>query len=156
MLPAAYALLPPSMQSPEATAILLAIGLQESAFEYRQQIPVAHAHGFWQFEKNGGCVEVLTHPACKGHLKNVLAVLQYPATTTPGELHAAIVHNDVLAAVCARLLLRTIAAPLPMLDASPDASWQQYLQAWRPGKARRRTWDWNHGAGVVSAREAHA
>lgn len=150
VLPAAYALLPPSMRSDEATAALLTIGLQESGFRARVQIPVAHAHGFWQFERNGGCAEVLTHPACKGHLASVLAVLQYPPLTTsvirtPSQatatLHDAIIDNDVLAAVCARLLLRTLPEALPPLTSDPDVGWQQYIRAWKPGRPHRSTWD---------------
>ena len=51
-LPAAYSLLPAEMESAEATALLLSIGLQESQFTHRRQVG-GPARGFYQFELSG-------------------------------------------------------------------------------------------------------
>lgn len=142
-IPAAYTLLPPSMHSRAATALMLAIALQESRIEYRRQqplragMPYGPARGFWQFEKNGGVAGVLLHPKTRPYAESAAAALKYPAD--PGACHEAITHNDVLAAVFARLLLWTLPEPLPS-PANPDEAWRQYLSAWRPGKPHPETW----------------
>lgn len=138
VIPAAYALLPESMASKEATAILLAIGLQESKFGARRQQPRGPARGFWQFERNGGVRGVLTHPKTEPHISRVLAFLQYKGASTE-DCYAAIEHNDVLACCFARLLLWTIPESLPDQH-DYERGWRQYLSAWRPGKPHQETW----------------
>lgn len=138
-LPAAYDLLPPKMNSPAATAMLLAIGLQESRFQHRVQVG-GPAHGFWQFEKNGGVKGVMTHPLTAGHARKALRDLQYPGAVESLEtVYAVIIHNDVLAAVFARLLLWTVPGALPTRHQSA-AGWRQYIDGWRPGKPHPNTW----------------
>ena len=132
-MPAALAILPPKMDSAEARAMLIAIGLQESRFQHRKQLG-GPAHGFWQFESAGGVHGILTHPVTKPIIAGVLEVLRY----TPGDCYDAIADNDVLACVFARLLLWTHPEPLPR-DAA--AAWGYYLATWRPGKPHRRTWN---------------
>lgn len=146
----AYLLLPDRMRSKEATAMLLAIGLQESRFEHRRQIR-GPARGFWQFEQGGGVAGVLSHPASRVHASNALAALHYPAD--PDVIHEALADNDVLAAVFARLLLFTDARPLPALTALSDESWDYYIRNWRPGKPHQQTWDafWSEGAANARA-----
>lgn len=46
----ALRLLPPAMDTVKARVMLLAIGLQESAFAARRQAGNGPARGFWQFE----------------------------------------------------------------------------------------------------------
>jgi hypothetical protein len=53
--------------------------------------------------------------------------------------YSAIEHNDVLAAVFARLLLWTVPGRLPG-RAEPVRAWNQYLSAWNPGKPHEETW----------------
>lgn len=148
ILPAAYALLPSRMQTPEATAMLLAIGLQESRFEHRTQVvnPGVEppARGFWQFEAGGGVRGVLTHPASRHYLQTALRLLSYSPDTDTKTLHRLITDNDVLAAVCARLLLWTDYRPIPGQFAGAEAAWQCYIRNWRPGKPHRETWDAFH------------
>lgn len=134
ILPAAFALLPPRLDSPEARVEMIAIGLQESRFEHRRQIR-GPAHGFWQFESGGGVRGVLTHHASKPLITPVLAALQYQ----PSDCYFALIDNDVLAAVFARLLLWTHPAPLPALG-DADGAWRYYLECWRPGKPHPGTW----------------
>ncbi len=140
IVPAAYALLPPQMHRPAATAMLLAIAMQESRLEHRQQIG-GPARGFWQFEKGGGVAGVLRHPLTAGHAQKALCDLRYPgAVASPETVYAVLAHNDTLAAVFARLLLWTVPGRLPTVN-EPEIGWQQYLDGWRPGKPHRETWN---------------
>lgn len=137
VLPAVETLLPPTMAGQRSRAMLLAIGMQESRFEYRRQIG-GPARGFWQFEQGGGIKGVATHPATAGHLRKMLLVMQYDEALDTS--YAAIEHNDTLAAVYARLLLWTLPDSLPE-STDPDGAWKQYVAAWRPGRPFRATWD---------------
>jgi hypothetical protein len=138
IIPAAFDLLPPWMSGRPAAAMLLAIGLQESRFEHRQQI-VGPARGFWQFEQGGGVAGVLSHPLSAGHARKALRDLRYPDSMNAATCHMALAHNDVLAAIFARLLLVTLPVRLPLRDESNQA-WRQYFDAWRPGKPHPATW----------------
>jgi hypothetical protein len=139
-LPAAYALLPPVMATPAASALLLTIGLQESGFLARRQGGTGPARGFWEFER-GGVAGILKHPLTKAGAAYALSELRYArAIGNPSAVLVALEHNDTLAAVFARLLLWTLPAPLPDAD-HPRAAWQQYLDAWRPGAPHLETWD---------------
>lgn len=148
ILPAAYSMLPPKMESDAATAHLLAIGLHESQFKFRAQVldngALGKARGFWQFEASGGIVGVLQHPATRMHIYAVLDALCY------GNIQDKVVscwniveHHDTLAAAFARLLLWTVPDPLPgPLDV--EMAYQQYLDAWRPGRKHPLDWSANY------------
>lgn len=136
ILPAALAILPPRMDSPEARALLLAIGFQESGFVYRRQV-LGPARGFWQFEEGGGVNGVLGHSATKPAINSALAVLHYQSW----DCYDALADNDVLACIFARLLLWTHPAALPK---EPAAAWDYYRETWRPGKPHRETWESNY------------
>lgn len=144
-IPAAYDVLPPAMASREATALLLAIGYQESRFAHRQQVK-GPARGFWQFEMGGGVVGVLGHPTTQAPARSALKALAYRYDPTPHGCYAAIEHNDVLAVVFARLLLWTLPGALPGRQ-DEGLGWRQYLAAWRPGKPHAETWSeaWKMG-----------
>lgn len=142
------ALLPPKMTSPEAVVMMLAIGLQESRFQYRFQKVAGKpyvkgpARGFWQFERGGGVVGVMTHRATKD-----LALMLCKTQGVPFDsvlVHDRLETDDVLAAGFARLLLWADHRPLPGLDASHDEAWGCYIRGWRPGKPHRQTWDEFH------------
>lgn len=145
VLPAAFALLPPRMDTPAARAMVIAIALQESRFEERRQLlddgKIGAARGLWQFELGGGITGVLSHPATRAHVRRVLEELRYH-DPSPEACYAAVEHNDVLAAVFARLNLWWLPGRLPHVD-EPNKGWAQYLDAWRPGKPREHTWDGN-------------
>lgn len=145
ILPAAYDLLPPVMASDQATAMLLAIGWQESRFAYRRQVN-GPARGFWQFESGGGVAGVLSHQDTKTLARKALVALAYPHEPTPHGVHMALEHNDVLAAVFARLLLWTLPGTLPQ-KFEPDTGWFQYVSGWRPGKPHPDVWSqsWSMG-----------
>jgi hypothetical protein len=99
----ALALLPPSMGSEEAQVVLLAIAGQESDWSQRLQQPVPWARSYWQMEKTGAVVEVLTNPATVSHLTAVCAALDVPVNLDT--LYEAIAWHDVLATALARLAL---------------------------------------------------
>lgn len=143
VIPAALALLPGQMTSCEAKAMLLAIGLQESAFNARRQgghgtVPgQGPARGFWQFERLGGVAEILTHDSTGPIIAPIARMLLYDPT--PTVCHAAIEHCDVLAACFARLLLWVDPRALPTASEAPKG-WDIYLRNWRPGKPHPATW----------------
>ena len=137
IIPAAYSLLPEAMRSPKASAMLLAIALQESGTTHRRQVN-GPACGFWQFEK-AGVIGVKTHSASADHLALALATLRYPVDSEAAYLQESLTDNDVLACVCARLLLWTLPDDLPGKH-EPLEGWKQYMDAWRPGKPHGETW----------------
>lgn len=136
VIPAAMTLLPQKMDTPQARAMLLAIGLQESRFQYRKQVR-GPARGFWQFETIG-VRGVLLHGASKRYIEPVLTELRYD--NIPTTSYVAIEHNDILAAVFARLLLWTSPRALPKQTEAEDG-WEIYLSCWRPGKPHHETWE---------------
>lgn len=132
----ALAMLPARMRSREAIVMLLAIGLQESLFKYRRQMGNGPARGLWQFEKMGAVNGVLQH---RSSAKLALdACRERSVTATADDVHAKLEHDDVLAAVFARLLLWTDPKPLPALN-DTESAWQLYLRTWRPGAYSRGT-----------------
>lgn len=133
----ALALLPPGMDSVKARVMLLAIGLQESRFEHRRQIG-GPARGFWQFERGGGVVGVLSHASSKAHALRICEARGVKPIAA--DVYEALDDDDVLAAAFARLLLWTDPKALPDVGAAA-AAWALYLRTWRPGKPHPRTWN---------------
>jgi hypothetical protein len=136
----ALALLPPRMDTPEARVMLLGIGLQESRFMFRFQIK-GPAKSFWQMERGGGVLGVLTHPASKYIAPEICEARGVKPASH--DVWAAIEEDDVLAAAFARLLLWTDPLRLPAVGNAAGA-WDLYLRTWRPGKAHPETWDEVH------------
>lgn len=138
----ALAWLPPKMTSAEARVVVLTIGAQESNFEHRFQVlndptKKGPARSFWQGEKSGGMVAgTMSHPASKDLARAACAAQGVPFTTQA--VWEAIEHDDVLAAILARLLLWTEPGPLPRVTDAGSA-WDLYLHAWRPGAYARGT-----------------
>lgn len=123
--------------TPQARVQMLAIGLQESRFQYRRQMGMGPATGFWQFERGGGVKGVLNHRASKAKaefLCKARGVAHEPMTAW-----AALETDDVLAAGFARLLLLTDPRALPDVTDSVGA-WDCYIRNWRPGKPHIETW----------------
>ena len=139
----ALAMLPPKMDTPEARVQLLATGLQESRFMYRFQKIAGRpyvkgpAKSFYQMERGGGVLGVLTHPASKFHAKEVCAIRNVAADSNA--VWGAIETDDILAACFARLLLFTDPMQLPACG-NVAGAWQMYLDCWRPGKPHPDTW----------------
>jgi hypothetical protein len=146
LLPAASNLFPAYLHTPEAMAMLLAIGMQESDFIHRQQLIGHHrnwwesvkgpARSFWQFELIG-IQGVLEHPATRSMAITLCQRFGYPIDA--GVLHRAVTHNDLLAAGFARLALYRLPYPLPARD-QDENGWNQYIEAWRPGKPKPDRW----------------
>jgi hypothetical protein len=134
----ALEMLPAKMDSPEARAMVLAICLQESRFKHRRQMEGGPARGWAQFEHAGGIVGVLNHMQTRPHIMRVLDALGYDYGSDTS--YAAIEHNDVLCAAYARLNLWWLPQALPA-EGATQAAWIQYINAWRPGKPHRDTWD---------------
>lgn len=138
----ALSIFPKQLTSPEAVCMLLAIGLQESRFEYRRQLGNGPARGFWQFERGtraskGGVWGVYLHSASQEHLRNLCR--DRDCNYDPHPIWARLEDDDVLAAGVARLLLLTDPQPLPKIGGE-QASWDYYLRNWRPGKPHPKTW----------------
>lgn len=135
-------LLPSTMGSDEALVMLVAIALQESNLDAREQ-DGGPARGLWQFERgtkasHGGAWGVLEHPATRDAARTLCAARGCPATA--GSVYLALAGDDILAAGIARLLLWTDPHPLPALG-DAEAAWDLYAKrTWRPGKPRRQTW----------------
>lgn len=140
ILPAAYRLLPTVMRSDQASAMLMAIGLQETRFLDRRQMRGGPARSFWQFEPNG-LRGVARHRASEPHLKNVVLNLRYTYIRGDAEyLMELVEHNDILACAAARLLLWTDSKRLPSRN-EPELGWEMYLRTWHPGRPHPETWN---------------
>ena len=141
----ALLLLPAKMCSPQAEVMLLAITQQEDPEQRRRQWPTGPARGLWQFERGGGVRGVLRH-----QLTDDIAVAVCTARgVKPDEhvVHAALEHDDVLAAAFARLLLWTDPFRLPAQgDTAPALD--LYLRTWRPGKPHPDRWPARYAAAV--------
>ena len=127
----------PSMNSPKANFMLLAIGFQESRFEHRRQIG-GPARGFWQFEQGGGVRGVLMHKASSYDAAKICHARGVGSSAK--EVYERLEHDDILACCFARLLLWTDPRPLPMVG-DVETAWDYYERNWRPGKPHRKTWD---------------
>ena len=149
---AAFALLPDRMDTRAARVAMIAIGLQESGLKDRcqklQNGGRGPAHGLWQFERTGGVLGVLTHGATRRHAFDACKARGIAADSSA--VWAALEHDDVLAAVFARLLLWADEKPLPAED-DAEGLWKTYaLRTWRPGKPHHETWAANHAAARAS------
>lgn len=141
VIPAALALLPEKMNSPEAKALLTAICLQESGFKHRKQIG-GPALGFfmWELPQVG---LVLRHEVIGPMALKVLADLAYSVGAPPFEnIHAAMQHNDILQCAFSRLMLWPDAAPLPQRG-DVQGSLATYLRVWKPGRPHPEKWPAN-------------
>ncbi len=135
-IPAALALLPERMDTPEARAMLLATALQESGLTARVQHGGGPARGLCQFERIG-VLGVLTHHRTAQLAQGFCSALLYPAAVPA--IYTAMADNDVLTFGFARLLLWTLPAKLGGREEVAFA-WTQYVDAWKPGTPRPETW----------------
>ncbi|SDI77904.1 hypothetical protein SAMN05216588_12468 [Pseudomonas flavescens] len=141
----ALALLPARLSGAMAEVMLLSITQQEDPEQRRRQWPAGPARGLWQFEQAGGVRGVLNHVSSRKH---ALAVcIARSVTPEPATAWAALEHDDVLAAVFARLLLWTDPRPLPCAN-DPVGAWDLYERTWRPGKPHPQRWRARFAAAV--------
>lgn len=136
----------PQHDSPEARCLMLAIAGQESEWLYRLQQPEAFARGFWQCEKHGAVLAVLTGDATREAIYGVCDALCIPRGLD--EVFEAIAWNDTLAYWVARLALVQDPQPLPAIG-DESGAWSTYSRVWRPGKPRLETWAERYGAAVA-------
>lgn len=130
-----------------AELLMLAIAGTESAWTYRVQSGNGPAHGFWQFERQGGVKGVLTHPATWKLATAACVTAGVPSDTAHAWGLMAIEKGDHLAVAFARLLLWTDPAPLPRVG-FPEIAWQYYLRLWRPGKPDRNRFMERYGEAI--------
>ena len=141
----ALALLPSRMDTPASRAMLLAIGLQESAFRHTRQMDSGPARGFWQFEQGGGVRGVLRHEATREQALRMCKLRGvFPAE---GPVWGRLEHDPVLACAFARLLLWSDPEPLPAVG-DEQAAWALYLRTWRPGRPHPDRWSDNYSAAL--------
>lgn len=139
----AFAFLPTKMDSRQARIVHAAIGFQESEFKARRQFGNGPARGFWQFESGGGVKGVMTHAASKKYAQAICQARGVPFVQK--DVWAALEHDDVLAAVFARLLMWADAAPLPQNERD---AWLMYERTWRPGKPHPDKWEESYASAV--------
>jgi hypothetical protein len=126
-----------------AARFMLAIAMQESGpglnarYQGSPNPTSGPAKGWWQFE-TAGCAGVLSHKACSQLCQ--LACEFYYIVPQSAPLARALEGHDVMAAICARLLILTEPHALP---ATQNEGWSQYLNLWRPGKPHPETWPLN-------------
>ena len=132
----ALKLLPPRMSDKRAVVMMIAIGLQESRLIHRRQIK-GPARGLWQFERGGGVRGVLNFHSTHDLAKHI--ALDRIGKGDANSVYDSLEHDDILAAVFARLLLWTDPRSLPAIGDAQGA-WDLYIRTWRPGKPHHHTW----------------
>lgn len=126
--------------SPAARRFLLAIALQESGLKHRRQVTASGdedgpASSFWQFEKGGGCKQLFLHSQTALPMRLICSAFNVQPNAQA--LWEAMRYQDIVAAAAARLLIYSLPGALPT---TPTLGWDQYIDAWRPGKPHRETW----------------
>lgn len=129
--------LPTKMFSLPAITQLLVTGAQESGYMTRLQLGNGPAHGLWQTELNGVSA-VLKNPKSHGYLVGYLQSQTSIVVSAPN-IYQLIQTDDITACVVSRLMYWCDVRPLPKFD-DEEASWQYYLNNWRPGKPDRARW----------------
>ena len=77
----------------------------------------------------------MKHKATRAYAREACREMVVVAEVKP--VHVAITNNDILAAVLARLNLWWLPYALAQ---TKQGMWNQYLDAWRPGKPRPKAW----------------
>ena len=130
----------------DAQRIMLAIAGQESRWTWRYQLSTGGAdgsragpaRGFWQFERRGGVIGVMTHPETRDRAKALCKATH--VYWDDDDIWRALEGHNALAAGFARLLLWTDPKSLPK---SQEAGWDYYIRNWRPGKPHTHQWPLN-------------
>lgn len=136
-------LLPASMDTKAARVLLLAFGLQESRFEDRDQLEkngkntvLGPALSFWQFERAGGVLGVLQHPASRKYAQKICDARGVASDSR--SVWERMATDDALGCAFARLLIWTDPLVLPA-ESDSEGAWRLYLRTWRPGAYTRGT-----------------
>lgn len=123
-----------------ARPFLLAVAMQESGLTERAQVvaggAAGPARGWFQFERGGGVVGVLSHGASADLARLCCAAAM--VRPTPDVVWRTIEGHDRLAVAFARLLMLTDPAPVPT---DMQGAWRCYAdRLWRPGKPHPDRW----------------
>jgi hypothetical protein len=128
---------PMMMNTIPSQVLLMAIAGQESAWQYRIQIPSGEARSFWQLEQQGAIADVMADP-------NTAMVVStfcdtYSISPDTATLFDAVAYNDTLAYLIARLALWQDSEPLPKVG-DEESAWNYYNAVWRPGDPHPDSW----------------
>lgn len=137
--------LEPPYASLEARLMLLAIGMQETGFKTRYQLPSGPGLGLWQ-------VEYTTEMDFwrRGKLRTCARALKELAPT----IYESAADNDhVAATICRSLLWERDPKPLPAIG-DIDAAWACYLRVQRPGRPSRKRWTQSYATALAVVRGA--
>jgi hypothetical protein len=144
-----------------ASAMMAAIGLQESRFLHRDQVvpgkprgQIGPATGFWQFEKNGGVK--LTMDFSSTREKARACCEEFGVEFDKDAIWKSFIEPscDGLALSFARLYLYTDAEVLPGIEPkNHSSSWRIYRRVWNPGKPHPETWEefWTFSCDLAAA-----
>jgi hypothetical protein len=140
-----------NLASEGAALQMLAIAGQESGWASRLQQPIPDARGFWQCERLGAVLSVLTGDRSGPVLRAVCNAYAIP----PGldEVTEAIAWHDPLAYALARLALAGDPPALPAIG-DEEGAWETYARVWRPGKPSRERWKLIYPAAQQVIRDA--
>jgi hypothetical protein len=141
----------PHFDSPEARVMLLAIGLQESKFLTRRQYSDGPARGYWQAERGGSVLGVLTSSATRDYASSVCSLRN--VAPYADAVWRKLEFDDLLAAAFARLTLWADPQSLPGLGRGGEA-WDCYIRAWRPGRPHKITWNGCYAQALEAVRGA--
>jgi hypothetical protein len=123
--------------TPEGAVLLLAIAGVESDWMARTQTGAPQlGRSYFMFEQNG-VIALATNKVSEPLLTKLCAAIDVPMVLPT--IHEAIAWCDPLACGMARLLVRTLAPPLPALG-DEQGAYDQYIEGWRPGKPDRDRW----------------
>jgi hypothetical protein len=117
-----------------ALRFMTTIAGQESAWKHRHQVG-GPAHGNFQFEKHGGCKEIMLNKRTRPRIQKV-----FEHVGEEFELNnafALIETHDLIMVAFARLLVWQDPAPLPIMSVQ---AWNYYIRNWRPGKPHPKSW----------------
>lgn len=137
-------LLPARYDSVAARVMIFATGLQESNFDYTKQIN-GPACGWYQFERGGGTIEVLTNPTTKNLARSICMIRC--GSIDSHHVQRALIDDQVLATALCRLNYYRNPKALPE-PGKVHTAYDYYDQTWRPGKKRPKDWPENYWRAV--------
>ncbi len=127
----------PAYDGDNARLQLLATIGQESNYHDRVQIG-GPARGWCQFERAGGCREVLTNVHTKAQAVAILDFLRLP-TNDEMAIFSLLAWNDFLAVIFGRLNYWRDSHPMPVIG-DEEGAWKLYIRVWGAGKPDRNRW----------------
>lgn len=129
--------LPDHLNTVEAEAMLLAIGMQETKFELSNCVN-SDRMGFFRVSTRD-IIKLITIDWTSKLLLDI-------ANGANKFINELVLEDAHFCALCARLMLSITGESLPNLNSDPSESWNLYLKTWKPDNPKRETWDayWMH------------